>query len=95
MNSWLAEHCKRNGLLFIDNWAYFYGKDHLYAREGVPLSACGTGALAWSLHREMRAWGFFRGRKGVKGRCRISDKKAGSALGQDEKERTGITSRLA
>ena len=64
VNCRLAEHCKRNGWLFVDNWARFYGKDYLYTRDGVHLSACGTGALAWSLEREMRAWGFFEARRG-------------------------------
>ena len=58
LNSRLADHCRRNGLLFVDNWSYFYGKDHLYTRDGVHLSERGTGALAWSLQRDLQAWVF-------------------------------------
>ena len=58
LNSRLADHCRRNGWLFVDNWSYFYGKDHLYTRDGVHLSEMGTGALAWSLQRDLQAWGF-------------------------------------
>ena len=54
----LADHCRRNGFLFIDNWSYFYGKDHLYSRDGVHLSEMGTEALAWSLQRDLQAWVF-------------------------------------
>ena len=35
MNSLLASHCRRNGTLFVDNWTRFYGKEHLYVRDGV------------------------------------------------------------
>ena len=58
VNSRLADHCKRNGWLFVDNWNYFYGKDHLYSRDGVHLSQRGSGALAWSLQRDLQEWGF-------------------------------------
>ena len=58
VNSLLADHCRTNGWLFIDNWGNFFGKDHLYARDGVHLSSRGTAALAWSLHRELGVWGF-------------------------------------
>ena len=58
LNSRLADHCRRNGWLFVDNWSYFYGKDHLYTRDGVHLSERGTGALAWSLQRDLQAWVF-------------------------------------
>ncbi|KAG0714495.1 hypothetical protein GWK47_014043 [Chionoecetes opilio] len=46
VNSLLAEHCRKNGWLFIDNWARFFGKDHLYARDGVHLSHRGVGPWA-------------------------------------------------
>lgn len=58
VNSRLADHCRRNGLLFIDNWSYFFGKDHFYTEDGVHLSEWGTGALAWSMQRDLQAWGF-------------------------------------
>ena len=58
LNSRLADHCRRNGWLFVDNWNYFYGKDHLYSRDGVHLSQRGSGALAWSLQRDLQEWGF-------------------------------------
>lgn len=58
LNSRMADYCRRNGWLFVDNWSYFYGKDHLYTRDGVHLSEKGTGALAWSLQRDLQAWGF-------------------------------------
>ena len=58
VNSRLADHCKRNGWLFVDNWNYFFGKDYLYNSDGVHLSRRGTGALAWSLQRDLQAWGF-------------------------------------
>ena len=61
LNSRLADHCRRNGWLFVDNWSYFYGKDHLYSRDGVHLSEMGTGALAWSLQRDLQQWGFLGG----------------------------------
>ena len=55
LNSLMAEHCRRSGWLFIDNWNYFFGKDHLYAIDGVHLSSQGTAALAWSLQRDLGA----------------------------------------
>ena len=55
LNSRLTDHCRRNGWLFVDNWNYFYGKDHLYTRDGVHLSERGTWALAWSLQRVLQA----------------------------------------
>lgn len=58
VNRHMADHCRRNGWLFINNWNYFFGKDHLYTRDGVHLSEQGTGAMAWSLQRDLRAWGF-------------------------------------
>ena len=58
LNSRLADLCRGNGWLFVDNWKYFFGKDHLYARDGVHLSERGTGALAWSLQRDLGRWGF-------------------------------------
>ena len=58
VNSRLADHCRRNGWLFVDNWNYFFGKDYLYNSDGVHLSRRGTGALAWSLQRDLQAWGF-------------------------------------
>lgn len=58
LNSRLAGHCRRNGWLFVDNWSYFFGKDHLYTRDGVHLSGGGTGALAWSLTKDLGGHGF-------------------------------------
>ena len=58
LNSRLADLCRGSGWLFVDNWSYFYGKDHLYTRDGVHLSERGTGALAWSLQRDLGSWGF-------------------------------------
>ena len=58
LNSRLADLCRRSGWLFIDNWNCFFGKDHLYARDGVHLSKRGTEVLAWTLQRDLGRWGF-------------------------------------
>ena len=58
LNSRLADLCRGNGWLFVDNWCYFFGRDHLYSRDGVHLSERGTGALAWSLQRDLGRWVF-------------------------------------
>lgn len=39
--SWLANHRKGNGQLFLDNWTVF-GRNTMYARDGVYLSQIGT-----------------------------------------------------
>ena len=59
MNSLLAEHCRRNGWLFIDNWTQFDGKNHLYAKDGVHFSPWGVGGLSWRLESEMRTRVYF------------------------------------
>lgn len=55
MNCRLADHCKANGWTFVNNWDCFYGKDHLYHRDGVHLSRKGVQVLADSLEREVGA----------------------------------------
>ena len=55
VNRRLAVHCKSNGWSFIDNWDLFYGKDALYARDGVHLSRQGVRVLAGTLEREVSA----------------------------------------
>lgn len=55
MNLRLANHCKSNGWTFIENWDPFYGKDILYARDGVHLSHKGVRVLAGTLEREVTA----------------------------------------
>ena len=51
----LANHCKGNGCTFIDKWDLFYGKDTLYARDGVHLSRKGVRAMPGKLERELNA----------------------------------------
>ena len=51
VNSMLADHCKANRWTFVDNWDCFYGKEHLYARDGVHLSKKGVQEFADSLER--------------------------------------------
>ena len=58
LNNRLADHCRRNGWLYVDNWTYFFGKNCLYTRDGVHLSGEGTGALAWSLQSDLGSHGF-------------------------------------
>ena len=55
VNCRLADHCKSKGWSFIDNWDLFYGKDALYARDGVHLSRQGVRVLAGTLEREVDA----------------------------------------
>ena len=55
MNCRLADHCKSKGWSFIDSWDLFYGKDTLYARDGVHLSRQGVRVLADTLEREVAA----------------------------------------
>ena len=55
VNRRLANHCRSNGWSFIDNWDCFYGKDTLYARDGVHLSRQGVRVLAGTLEREVGA----------------------------------------
>ena len=55
LNRRLASHCKSNGWSFVDNWDRFYGKDALYARDGVHLSRQGVRVLAGTLEREVGA----------------------------------------
>ncbi|MPD04740.1 hypothetical protein E2C01_100445 [Portunus trituberculatus] len=47
-----GDHCRRNGWAFIDNWDLFYGKDTLYARDGVHLSREGVRILTGTLEGE-------------------------------------------
>lgn len=58
MNCRLADHCKANGWRFVDNWDRFFGKDHLYQRDGVHLSHRGYQLLAGVLEREVASKGF-------------------------------------
>lgn len=51
INSRLEKYCKENAIPFLDNWSLFYGKDKLYARDGVHLSRVGVSTLARSLDR--------------------------------------------
>lgn len=53
VNSRLAAHCKSNGWAFVDNWDLFYGKDALYARDGVHLSRQGVRVFAGTLESEL------------------------------------------
>lgn len=53
VNSRLAEHCERNGWLFVDNWDLFFGNDALYARDGIHLTFKGVEALSDSLERAL------------------------------------------
>lgn len=53
VNRRLAVHCKSNGWSFVDNWDLFYGKDALYARDGVHLSRQGVRVLAGTLESEL------------------------------------------
>ena len=55
INCRLAAHCKSNGWSFIDTWDLFYGKDALYARDGVHLSRQGVRVLAGTLEDEVNA----------------------------------------
>ena len=55
VNRRLAEHCRSNGWSFIDNWDLFYGRDSLYARDGVHLSRQGVRVLARTLESEVSA----------------------------------------
>ena len=55
LNRRLANHCKSQGWSFIDNWDLFYGKDTLYARDGVHLSRQGVRVMAGTLERELSA----------------------------------------
>ena len=49
INSRVAKHCESNGWAFLDAWDLFYGKDNLFARDGVHLSRLGVGVLARAL----------------------------------------------
>ncbi|MPC42456.1 hypothetical protein E2C01_036078 [Portunus trituberculatus] len=51
----VCDHCRSNGWAFIDNWDLFYGKDTLYARDGVHLSRQGVRVLAGTLEGELNA----------------------------------------
>ena len=53
LNNRLAAHCKSNRWAFVDNWDLFYGKDALYARDGVHLSRQGVRVLAGTLEKEL------------------------------------------
>lgn len=53
VNGRLAAHCESQGWLFVDNWDLFYGKDSLYARDGVHLSFEGVEVLSESLERAL------------------------------------------
>ena len=67
MNNLLANHCKRNRWLLLDNWVPFFSKDHLYARDGIHLSPRGgMGVLVWRVESEMSDRIFLRCQKGVK-----------------------------
>ena len=55
VNCRFADHCKSNGWTFIDNWDLFYGKDVLYAGDGVLLSRRGIQVLAGTLKKEFNA----------------------------------------
>ena len=61
MNCRVANHCKANGWAFVDSWDRFYGRDHLYARDGVHLSRFGVQALADSLEKEVSTLRAFLG----------------------------------
>ncbi|MPC90546.1 hypothetical protein E2C01_085538 [Portunus trituberculatus] len=57
----LGDHCRSNGWALIDNWDLFYGKDTLYARDGVHFSRQGVRVLAETLEGKLNAlWRFFR-----------------------------------
>ncbi|MPC54727.1 hypothetical protein E2C01_048652 [Portunus trituberculatus] len=55
LNCRLADHSRNNGWAFINNWDLFYGKDTLYARDGVHLSRQGVRVLAGTLEGELNA----------------------------------------
>ena len=80
-NSLLSKHYKRNGWLFIENWTRFYGKDHLYTRDGVQISPREVGVLVWRLEREMRTRLFFRDQDDVKEKISKFDDRDGSTIG--------------
>ncbi|MPC99736.1 hypothetical protein E2C01_095167 [Portunus trituberculatus] len=46
---------RSNGWTFIDNWDLFYGKDTLYARDGVHFSRQDVRVLAGTLEGELNA----------------------------------------
>ena len=53
VNCRFADHCKSNGWTFIDNWKLLYGKDTLYARDGVHLSYQGVPVMPRTREREL------------------------------------------
>ena len=55
MNCWVANHCKSNGWAFIENWGLFYGKDNLYAQDGVQLPRQSARVWAGTLGRDVKA----------------------------------------
>lgn len=54
VNCRLERYCKSNAISFIDNWEHFYGRNEMYARDGVHLSRAGVVAVANSLEEVVR-----------------------------------------
>ncbi len=53
VNNRLAAHCDTNGWLFIDTWNLFFGKEELYAKDGVHLSFKEVEVLSNALDRAL------------------------------------------
>jgi len=54
LNTWLQDWCRREGFEFLDNWRPFWGRWHLYKRDGLHLNQTGTNILGGRFARSLR-----------------------------------------
>ena len=54
LNERLRRMCGENGVGFMDEWSSFYGRQELYARDGVHFSKKGVQELSEYLERAVR-----------------------------------------
>lgn len=54
MNSSVNQMCEKMGLIFVDLWQDFYGRDDYYLRDGLHLSDDGARALGVAYETEIQ-----------------------------------------
>ena len=56
MNDRLSKMCRESGVGFVEEWSSFYGRQELYARDGIHFSRRGVRELRECLERVVRQY---------------------------------------
>ncbi|XP_076002768.1 uncharacterized protein LOC142995563 [Genypterus blacodes] len=54
LNRWLANFCKEQNLVYVDNWASFWGKPGLLKRDGLHPNAPGAHLLSKNINHALK-----------------------------------------